>query len=474
MRTSILAPVDRFLQDTLMLIMMHFLRLDFFMRAGRPWVGSLFWCCFVALALLTAGAFGHAAQAGASSSVASGAVPHVERISLTERSDGTGYVVRFHTDGPVAAYSAPRLLANGQLEVVLFNTRLASDHVRDDAAGPVIQYAGEEEAGHVFFWFTLVAGESMRASAYRDDVSDDILVSLAYADGESVWHWEALRQPRALAPRKISLLATPATEMWPAIGGGTTGRMREIEEELEPTEEAPTGGHWLLDTVVIDAGHGGKDPGATAHGILEKDIVLSVALKVGKYLEERLGMRVEYTRDDDRFIELADRGRIANEYGGKLFISIHANAASSRAASGTETYFLGLHKTDAARSTMERENEVVKLESSQRAYEEMNEESLIRMALTQSAYMQQSQQLALLIQDQFEERVQRKNRGVKQAGFYVLWGASMPAVLVELGFVTNKAEAEFLASESGQEYLASAIFRAVRAYKTQHDKGLVP
>ncbi len=441
------------------------------MRAGFSLRG-MFRVCAVALVLLAAGAFGYAAQAAALP-VASDVVPHVERISLTERSDGKGYVVRFHTDGPVAAYSAPRLLANGQLEVVLFNTRLASDHVRDDVAGPVIRYAGEEEAGHLFFRFTLVAGESMRASAYRDEASDDILVSLSYADGQNIWRWEALREPRAVPAREISLLATPATEMLPAIGGGSTGRMRQAEELL-PTEEAPTGGHWLLDTVVIDAGHGGKDSGASAHGVLEKDIALSVALKVGAYLEERLGMQVEYTRRDDRFIELADRGRIANEYGGKLFISIHANAATSRAASGTETYFLGLHKTDAARNTMERENEVVKLESSQREYEEMNEESLIRMALTQSAYMQQSQQLAMFIQNQFEERVQRKNRGVKQAGFYVLWGASMPAVLVELGFVTNKSEAAFLASESGQDYLASAIFRAVRSYKAQYDKGLVP
>lgn len=453
---------------------MHYLRPGFSMRAGFSLRG-MFWFCAVALVLLAAGAFWGPIRAVAAPSVVSeDAVPHVERISLTERSDGKGYVVRFHTDGPVAAYSAPRLLADGRLEVVLFNTRLASDHVRDDVAGPVIRYAGEEEAGHLFFRFTLVSGESMRASAYRDENSDDILVNLAYADERNAWQWEALREPRPVPVRGISLLATPATELLPGIEGGATGRMRASEEELSPTEEAPVGGHWLLDTVVIDAGHGGKDSGARAHGILEKDIALSVSLKLGAYLKERLGVRVEYTREDDRFIELSDRGRIANEYGGKLFISIHANAAGSAAASGTETYFLGLHKSNAARHTMERENEVVKLESSQREYEEMNEESLIRMALTQSAYMQHSQQLAVLIQEQFEQRVRRKNRGVKQAGFYVLWGASMPAVLVELGFLTNESEAAFLASESGQDYLASAIFRAVRAYKEQYDKGLVP
>lgn len=422
----------------------------------------------VALAVLAAATLWRDGEAAAAPPPPD-AVPHVERISLTARSDGKGYVVRFHTDGPVDAYSEPKMLADGQLQVILFNTRLASDHVRDHASGPVLRYAGEEEAGHLIFRFTLVPGELASASAYRDKASDDILVSFSYADGRSAPRWEEFGEPRAMPVRGISLLATPATEQLPGVGGIPTGRKRGAGN-LSPVEEVAGAENWLLDTVVIDAGHGGKDPGAKAHGVLEKDIALAVSLKLGAYLEERLGVRVEYTRRDDRFIELSDRGRLANEYGGKLFISIHANAAHSPAASGTETYFIGMHKTEAARSTMERENEVVKMESSQREYEDMTEEALIRMTLAQSAYTEQSDTLAALIQHQFEKRVHRKNRGVKQAGFYVLWGASMPAVLVELGFVTNRAEAEFLASERGQDYLASAIFRAVRAYKEQYEK----
>lgn len=434
-------------------------------------------CAVIVLAASAAGASFHesgatAAPLSSSNAVTLRAAPQVERVSLTERSDGKGYVVRFHTDGPVAAYSEPRMLADGQLEVILFNTRLASDHMRDDAAGPVIRYSGEEEEGHLFFRFTLDAGQPVHASAYRDGGSSDILVGLAYASGRIASRRGTDENLRQIPVRSVSLLATRATDQLPAIGGGTTGRIREAV--LPSSEPAPAGGQWRLDTVVIDAGHGGKDPGAKGHGLIEKDITLAVSLKLGAYLEDRLGVNVEYTRQDDRFIELKDRGRIANERGGKLFISIHANAAHNASAFGTETFFIGLHKTDAARTTMERENEVVKMESSQREYEDMTEEALIRMALTQSAYMQQSQELAVLIQDQFEKRVKRKNRGVKQAGFYVLWGASMPAVLVELGFVSNRSEAAFLASERGQDYLASAIFRAVRAYKEQYDKGLGP
>lgn len=457
--------------------MMHRLRPGFFLRGGFPSGGMIRFFAILVLAASAAGASSHASGAAgaplsSSNAITLRAVPQVERVSLTERSDGKGYVVRFHTDGPVAAYSEPRMLADGRLEVILFNTRLASDHMRDDIAGPIIRYSGEEEEGHLFFRFTLDAGQPVHVSAYRDGGSNDILVGLAYVSGRIGSRREADEDIRQIPVRSVSLLATPSTEQLPAIGGGTTGRTREAVSPLLSSEPAPAGGQWRLDTVVIDAGHGGKDPGAKGHGLIEKDITLAVSLKLGAYLEDRLGVNVEYTRQDDRFIELKDRGRIANERGGKLFISIHANAAGNAAASGTETFFIGLHKTDAARSTMERENEVVKMESSQREYEDMTEEALIRMALTQSAYMQQSQELAVLIQNQFEKRVQRKNRGVKQAGFYVLWGASMPAVLVELGFVTNRSEAAFLASERGQDYLASAIFRAVRAYKEQYEKGL--
>ena len=163
---------------------------------------------------------------------------------------------------------------------------------------------------------------------------------------------------------------------------------------------------------------------------------------------------------------------MANEAGAKLFISLHVNAARAHAAHGTETYFLGPSKSEAAEKVMERENSVIKYEDNTQKYEDYDEQALVRQTLTQSAYMRQSEKLASLVQNQFEERVGRDNRGVHQAGFYVLWSASMPSVLVEMGFLTNPREARFLKSDKGQTYLASAIFRAVRAYKKDYEKGI--
>lgn len=396
------------------------------------------------------------------------AAPNVERVSFAERSDGLGYVIRFHVDAPVPAYSEPREIGGGRVEMILFNTGLAAGYQADPAEGPVASYVEEEASGHLIFRFTLEAARVVETTAYRDRESADVLLGMTYASERQA---SAPEVPRELpipvraastsgSTRGADTADPEARRERPDWNGGTQG---------EPSVE---GRQWMLNTVVIDAGHGGKDPGAFAHGVREKDITLDVALKLGGYLEERLGVNVVYTRRDDRFIELRDRGRIANERGGKLFISLHVNAAASSSARGAETYFLGMHKSDAARTTMERENSVVKFESSQHEYEDMTEEALIRMELTQSAYMRKSEQLSELIQEQFERRVSRKNRGVKQAGFYVLWGASMPAVLVELGFLTNRGEAAFLRSAQGQDYMASAIYRAVRAYKEQYEKGL--
>jgi N-acetylmuramoyl-L-alanine amidase len=230
---------------------------------------------------------------------------------------------------------------------------------------------------------------------------------------------------------------------------------------------------WKLDRVVIDAGHGGWDTGAVGRaGFQEKDLALILALRVGRLLEEKLGVEVIYTRDDDRFIPVAERGRIANEARGKLFISIHANQASDSRASGTETYFLGTHRTDSARVVMNRENKVVQLEKDRNFYDQYDNAGSVQKALARSAFMKNSQYLADAVQRQFTDVVGRKNRGVKQAGFYVLFGASMPSVLIELGFLSNPREEAFLSSFEGQSSMASAIFRAVQDYKLEYEKSL--
>ena len=225
--------------------------------------------------------------------------------------------------------------------------------------------------------------------------------------------------------------------------------------------------------VVIDAGHGGKDPGAMANGLQEKNIVLDVAHQLGEYVENRLDLEVVYTRTDDRFIALEERGHLANRAGGDLFISIHANAFSSSSVHGTETYFLGRSKTDAARRVMRKENSVVReYEENPERYDEYDAEAFVKGELFLSSNMQFSEEFASLVQEQFKDRVHRRSRGVHQAGFYVLWSASMPSVLVELGYLTNPQEARFLNSDRGQVYLASAIFRAVREYKNKYNKGI--
>jgi N-acetylmuramoyl-L-alanine amidase len=242
-------------------------------------------------------------------------------------------------------------------------------------------------------------------------------------------------------------------------GGGTAGAA--VGQE-----------HWRLDCVVIDAGHGGHDGGATYNGVREKDVALGIARRLGTLIQDRLGVRVVYTRSDDRFIELHRRGQVANQSCGKLFISIHANAAGNESAHGAETYFLAPHRTASAREVMERENSVVALESDPGLYADFDAEGGIMRALAFSAYQQESQTLAALIQEELGGAAGRTSRGVKQAGFLVLWRASMPAVLVETGFVSNDDEARYLASAAGQEAIAGAIYRAVRAYKERYERDL--
>ena len=229
-----------------------------------------------------------------------------------------------------------------------------------------------------------------------------------------------------------------------------------------------------LKKVIIDAGHGGKDPGAIgASGVKEKNVVLSIAKLAGGYIQQNYpDVQVIYTRSTDIFLELHERSTIANKNNADLFISIHANSAESSEAHGTETYVLGLHKTDANLDVAKRENAVIELEDNYDQHYSFNPnspEGHIMMSMAQNAYLDQSIFLASQVQDQFESRVNRHNRGVRQAGFYVLYKTTMPSILIELGFLSNPDEEKFLNSTAGQEYMASAIYRAVKDYKTYVD-----
>jgi len=399
-------------------------------------------------------------------------------VSFTARSDGQGYVVRVRASERIAAYGIPQSVGENELKWTLYNTALSSSFHHDAPEGPIRRLSTTQQDGHVILHFAL--DREIEPDAYRDRASNDLLLNLAYVDAGD----QGRPVPQPVRTASASGNSAPDDAAPDNASGETVDRTSSSGESGAATSSAagslptPPGtsqqarDRWRLDKIVIDAGHGGKDPGASANGLREKDLVLKVAKKLGGYIEENLGIEVLYTRTDDTFIELEERGRFANEAGAKLFISIHINAARSRRARGTETFFLGRHKTEAARKVMERENSVIRFEDNPEEYEEYDEQALVRQVLAQSAYMQHSEQLASLIEDQFEDRVQRRSRGVHQAGFYVLWSASMPAVLVELGFLTNPSEARFLNSEDGQTYLASAIFRAIRDYKARYEKGI--
>lgn len=226
--------------------------------------------------------------------------------------------------------------------------------------------------------------------------------------------------------------------------------------------------------IVIDPGHGGKDPGAVGNGQQEKAINLGIALKLGRLIEKQLpDVRVVYTRRDDRFIALDERSKIAKQADGDLFVSIHTNSSPNRNAAGTETFVMGEDKGNENLSVVMRENAVIGLEadytSRYEGYDPNSSESLILFSLMQYAYRSQSFSLAQQIQDQYVARAKRQNKGVKQAGFLVLWRTPMPSVLTEVGFISNPAEAKYLGSQAGQEEIAAALFRAVKAYKTQTD-----
>ncbi len=231
-------------------------------------------------------------------------------------------------------------------------------------------------------------------------------------------------------------------------------------------------------TIVLDAGHGGKDPGNLGTGrykITEKHISLNVAKLVGKYVNEAFPeVNVVYTREDDRFIELMERTNIANRAKADVFISIHCNANDNKDPHGCETYVMGLHKTEANMRVAQKENEAILLEEGHElkydGYDPKDPESMIALSLRQNIHLDHSLLLASLIQKQFKERVGRPDRGVKQAGFLVISYTTMPSVLIELGFLTNPTEEDYLQTAEGQEYMASAIYRAFKEYKAIVEK----
>ncbi|MFW6347587.1 MAG: N-acetylmuramoyl-L-alanine amidase family protein [Cyclonatronaceae bacterium] len=397
----------------------------------------------------------------------------LEAISTADRSDGLGYVVRFHFTARPDSFKVIQPEA-GHTQMVIYHSDIKYDDVRlpqsqvfssfeisdiPNGIGLDIRFLSAEQRGNdrVFI-----------ARAYPDQNGQHILLGYTeiskpemqmLSDGIEALNWDTMSE------QELSE-AAPAPEQAPADTAATLPQediLAENEDALINVNRSAI----RFDTIILDAGHGGRDPGAVSpSGRYEKDIVLAVAKKVGEYIKEYLPeLNVVYTREDDTFIGLAERGRIANRNQGNLFISIHTNSYSGRRASGVEFYFLGTGRSQSALEVMQRENSVIRFEEGEDATTELTRDQLMVYELQNIGNMAMSQKFAEFLNQQFSERAQRRSRGVKQAGLQVLFEASMPGVLAEIGFISNAQEEQFMTSEYGQSILASAIFRAVREYK---------
>lgn len=237
----------------------------------------------------------------------------------------------------------------------------------------------------------------------------------------------------------------------------------EISRQLEAEQEK-----WKIDCVVIDPGHGGKDPGAIGvTGFKEKAVVLDVARRLKKLLEKKNDLKVLLTRDDDRFISISDRTKFANQSGGKLFISIHCNSSNYKNATGFETYFLKPARNEHAMGVALRENSVIRYEESKNQYQDLTEENYILLAMAQAEFVRESELLAEIVQKNMTIQTRLRDRGVDQAGFYVLVGASMPAILIETPFLSNKREERLLKTKKFRQKLAQAIFDSIIEFQQQ-------
>ncbi len=385
----------------------------------------------------------------------------LDRVSTAERSDGKGYVVRFHLEQAVDSF---KVIQPGSdlIQMTLYGNQINSSDIVYDTTSVVYDEIGFYDLPFGVGVDLYIPGDQHYVGeAYHDGQSNDLLLGLTYSNKKEVENLAKEVEPiiwsKFTVSRDSLLLGNSVTS---SDSLAIDNDYQQLKNKIK------------FDVVVIDPGHGGHDPGAIGYkGTKEKDIVLDIAKKVGGYINEYLPeIEVVYTRDDDSFIGLEERGQIANKAEGDLFVSIHCNVFSNRNAKGTEVYFLGLHRSQAAFEVMKKENSVIRFEEGPNKSEELTEEDLLIYELANSGYMATSEKLAGMLEHQFDDRAQRRSRGVKQAGFIVLYHASMPAILVETGFISNPSEQRYLTSEYGKSIIASAIFRAIRNYKLDYEK----
>ncbi|MAO63882.1 MAG: N-acetylmuramoyl-L-alanine amidase [Balneola sp.] len=377
----------------------------------------------------------------------------LHRVSNTPRSDGNGYVMRYHLSAPVDSFEiiqpAPDLI-----QMTLYGENIDTTGITLPEQSNILQEVRLYKLKYGY-GVDIYLDENiyLKSNAYFDQNGKDILVNL---ENSSQIELERYAQQFLAINWYEELVEDDALNVNPPDSAPVSASYNNVKNKLR------------FDKIVIDPGHGGWDPGSIGYkGVQEKEITLAVGLKLGEYIEEHLpDVEVVYTREDDSYLGLAELGHFANLAEADLYVSIHCNSFHNPYVRGAEVYFLGLHKSDAAFEVMKRENSVFKNEVDR----ELSEEDLLVYELAHSGYIATSEKIAYMIEDQFKNRAQRKSRGVKQAGFQVLFEASMPAVLVELGFITNPAEQRFLTSEYGQSIMASALFRAIRDYKVEYEQ----
>lgn len=389
-------------------------------------------------------------------------------ISVATRSDGLGVVFRLHLTSPADSFKLIQPSAD-LIQVAVYKNGIVANSVRiPQIRDPFTAMKLNAIPRGVGFDIRLKPDQFFIAKAYPDANGRHLLIALTRSNarelgiltqGMSPIDWSAAAAARAVQSQPV----TPSPTLTPAPVDDTTP---------VPLPAAANARDRKLSTIVIDAGHGGHDPGAIGpRGTREKDVVLKVSLILGELIKARLpDVNVVYTRNDDRFINLYERGRMANRAKGDLFVSIHANSHRTTQPNGAEVFFLGLHRTEDAFEVMKKENSVIAFEDPATRTRELTDEEIILYELTNTAYIANSQSFSALIDDQFKSHAQRRSRGVKQAGFLVLFHASMPAVLIELGFISNPEEEQFLRSDSGQRLLAESIFNGIKNYRTKVER----
>jgi len=380
----------------------------------------------------------------------------IERISFTPRSDGLGYVIRFHHSTRLDSFKIIQP-ASDLIQLELFHPEMDTVGIGfpnfDEDIQEIRLYELENSYG-----VDIYLGQQLQVTsrAYPDMQSQDLLVALSYASPREV---ELFTQQFLAKNWYLSVNPDDALDITsPLPSADLEEGYSEVKDKLK------------FDTIIIDPGHGGHDPGNIGYRkVKEKDVVLAISKKLGAYIEEYLpDVKVIYTREDDRYVDLEERGSIANRVEGDLFVSIHADGWTSSSVYGSSVFFLGLHRSRESFEVMKRENSV--FNTHQDELFNLTEEDLLIYELAHSGYIATSERIAYMVEEQFRTRANRKSRGVKQAGFVVLYQASMPALLIETGFLTNPAEQRFLSSDYGQSIIASAIFRAIRDYKVEYEK----